>query len=89
MHILYLALKTHHGRPERGYSFEHCNFYDPLCRLGHDVLHFDFIALAREHSREWMNRRLFEIVRSDRPDLMFTVLALDDQLDKAVVRQIS
>jgi spore maturation protein CgeB len=89
MNILYVALKHDFGKPERGYSFEHCNFYDTLCRLGHNVLYFDFMALAKEHGREWLNRRLWELVKSDTPDLMFTVLAWEDQLEKSVVRQIS
>jgi len=88
MLILYVAMKYDYGRPESGYSFEHYNFYDALHHMGHDLLYFDFMTLMQERGREWMNRRLLEIVRTEKPDLMFTVLFVNE-LEKKVVREIS
>lgn len=81
-------MKYDYGHPEQGYSFEHCNFYDCLRRMGHDVIYFDFMTELAERGREEMNRRLLETAKGEQPDLMFTVL-YRDELDRAVVRTIS
>lgn len=88
MRILYVALKYDYGKPEQGYSFEHYNFFDALMHMGHDILYFDFMALLQRHDRHWMNRRLLEVARSEKPDLMFTVL-FTNELQKQVIREIS
>jgi len=88
MLILYVALKHDYGVAEQGLSFEHYNFYDTLVRMGHDILYFDFPGLSARHGRDAMNRRLWEVARSERPALMFTVL-FRDELDPRVVRRIS
>jgi spore maturation protein CgeB len=88
MRILYVAPKFDYGRPERGLSFEHYNFFDTLQRMGHDLVYFDFMSIERKRGRAGMNRRLLEVVRNEPLDLMFTVL-YKDQLDRAVVRDIS
>jgi spore maturation protein CgeB len=88
MLILYVALKYDYGKPEQSYSFEHYNFYHSLLHMSHDILYFDFATLIEEHGREWMNRRLLEVAKAEKPDLMFTVL-FTDELDPAVIREIS
>ena len=84
-----MALQYDYGKQEQGYSFEHYNFYDTLVRMGHKLIYFDFRTIAETNGREWMNHRLLELVRAEKPDLMFTVLALDDKLDPRVIREIS
>lgn len=88
MLILYAGMKHDYGRSEQGYSFEHYNFYHSLLCMGHDILYFDFMTLMQENGRDWMNRRLREVLRLEKPDLMFTVL-FKDELDPDIVRQIS
>lgn len=88
MFILYVALKYDYGKPEQGYSFEHYNFYHSLLHMGHDILYFDFMTLMQEHGQEWMNLRLLEVAKAEKPDLMLTVL-FRDELDPATVREIS
>ena len=88
MRILYVAMRYDYGRPEQGDSFEHGNFYDSLRNLGHEILYFDFPTLLERLGREAMNRRLLEIARSERPDLMFTVL-FRNELSRDTVRRIS
>ena len=88
MLVLYVAMKYDYGRPDQGYSFEHYNFYHSLLHMGHDILYFDFMTIMQEHGREWMNQRLLEVVRKEKPELMFTIL-FRDELDPAVVREIS
>lgn len=88
MRILYVAMRYDYGRQEQGDSFEHGNFYDSLRNLGHEILYFDFPTLLQRHGRDGMNRRLFEIAKTERPELMFTVL-FQDELDRETVRRIS
>ena len=88
MRILYVGMKYDYGKPEQGLSFEHCNFYHSLTHLGHDIIYFDFMTLLQNHGREWINRRLSEVARSEKPDLMFTIL-FSDQLDREVVRNVT
>ena len=88
MRILYVAMKYDYGKPDQGYSFEHYNFYHALLNMGHDILYFDFMSLMQQQGRDWMNRRLLEVVRAEKPDLMFTVL-FTEEFDPAVVKEIS
>jgi spore maturation protein CgeB len=85
--ILYAAMKYDYGKPAQGFGFEHYNFYDSLRNLGHDLLYFDFVSLAQKLGRRWMNRRLLEVARSERPALLFTVAG--NEFDQDVFRQIS
>ena len=88
MQILYVATKYDYGKPDQGFSFEHCNFFDALRCLGFDILYFDYMSLLRKHGRTGMNQRLREVVDAEKPGLMFTVLATDE-LDQNVIREIS
>ena len=88
MKILYVGMKYDYGDPARGLSFEHCNLYQPLVAMGHDVVAFDFMSLYQQRGRREMNRALLETVRTEEPDLMFTVL-FEDELDPATVDVIS
>jgi spore maturation protein CgeB len=86
--ILYVAPQYDYGQPEQGHSFEHHNFYHSLVHLGHNILYFDFLSLLHRHGQGNMNRRLQEVARAEKPDLMFTVL-FAEELDRAAVREIS
>jgi len=88
MLILYAALKYDYGNPAQGYSFEHYNFFDSLVRMGHDVLYFDLGKLQDTASKARLNRRLLEVVRAERPEVMFTVL-FREELDRSVVTQLT
>ncbi len=88
MRILYVAMKYDYGDPQRGDSFEHCNFAGSLMGMGHDLIYFDFMSLLKQHGRDAMNRQLLEVAKSEKPDVMFTVL-FGDELDRATIRRIS
>lgn len=88
MRILYVGMKYDYGKPEQGYSFEHNNFFDCLSNTGHDILYFDFMTLLQQHGRDWINRRLLEVVRAEQLDCLFAVL-FTDQFDYATFREIS
>jgi len=87
MRLLHLALKYDYGLRARGLSFEHHNFYEPLVNMGHDVLYFDIGELHEKYGFEKMNRRLVEVVRAEKPDLLFCVLFR--YLDQETMRAIS
>ncbi len=88
MRILYLGLKYDYGQPERGYSFEHYTFFDTLRRVADHLIYFDFASLLRAGGKEWMNRRLLEVVQAEQPDLLFSVL-FQDEVEPATLRAIS
>jgi len=81
-------MKYDYGDPNRGFGFEHCNFFESLRRMGHDIVYFDFLTLMDKYGRDEMNRRLIEVARSEKPDVMFTVL-YEEQLCREAVRSIS
>jgi spore maturation protein CgeB len=87
MRLLHVALKYDYGLRERGLSFEHNNFYHALVNMGHDVLYFDIGELHEKYGFEKMNRRLAEVVRAEKPDLLFCVLFR--YLDQDTIRAIS
>ena len=88
MRILYVAMKYDYGRRNQGPSFEHYNFYDCLLQMGHDIVYFDFMTLMQEHGRTWMNNRLMEVAKNEKPDLMFTVL-FTDEFDSSILRSVT
>lgn len=88
MRVLYVGAKYDYGKPEQGYSFEHCNLFDPLRRAADEVVYFDYVTLARQLGQSGMNRRLAEVVASDKPDLMFSVL-FQDWLNFETIQSIS
>lgn len=84
MRILYVGMKYDYGRAERGYSFEHYNFYESLRNIADEIIYFDFMSLLQEVGKRNMNARLLEMVRSEKPDLMFTILFKDELYQNAV-----
>jgi spore maturation protein CgeB len=88
MKILYVASKFDYGHAERGWSFEHVNFYESLVRMGHDLVYFDFETLDKELGRAGLNQRLTEMAAKERPELMFTCLT-GDQFEFATIKAIT
>ncbi|HEX4645543.1 MAG TPA: glycosyltransferase [Verrucomicrobiae bacterium] len=88
MRILYAATKYESGDPARGPSFEEANFRDALANLGHEIIGFDFVTLHRELGHEAMNRRLWETVRNQQPELVFFCLTREE-FDFNTVKRIT
>jgi spore maturation protein CgeB len=87
MKILYAAMRYDYGIKERGFSFEHYNFYEPLVAMGHDVEYFDFMELHRQHGPVVMTHMLLERVRTLKPDLV-VVFLFTDQFDHEVLKRL-
>jgi len=78
MKILYAAPRFDYGDPNRGYSYEHCNFYDTLANMGYGITYFDTLTLLKEKGKPEMSRLLLETVKREKPDLLFSVLFRDE-----------
>ncbi len=81
-------MKYDYGDSSRGLGFEHYNFYDSLCNMGHDLVYFDFMTLHQRLGQQGMNRRLLEVARSEKPDLSFSVL-FTDQFEPDAISTLS
>ncbi|MFK7788653.1 MAG: glycosyltransferase [Phycisphaeraceae bacterium] len=88
MRILYLAQRYDYGNPSNGLSFEHFNFYESLCAMGHELTYFDYPSLISDLGRTKANRRLEAIVQGKQPDLLFGVVRRD-LVSKRTMRRIS
>lgn len=87
MKILYIALKYDYGKKERGYSFEHYNFYDSLIKMEngrHQVIYFPFDEMMFGMTQAEMNKKLLEKVREDKPDLCFFFLFTDEMYPSTI-----
>jgi GT2 family glycosyltransferase/spore maturation protein CgeB len=73
--ILYLGMLYDYGEPQRGQSFEHENFFPALSEWERtkELIHFDFVAHAREHGVPKMSRMLLDSVYENEPDVLFSV----------------
>lgn len=82
--ILYVGMKYDYGKPEQGFSFEHCNFYHSLINMGYDVLYFDFLSLYQQYGKEAMNLALIDAARRFCPELAFFVLFENEFYPEAI-----
>lgn len=81
MKILYAALKYDYKDPSRGYSFEHCNFYESLVKMNggeHEIVYFPFDEIELVVGKDAMNRQLVETALAEKPDLCFFFLFADE-----------
>lgn len=91
MKILYVAMKYDYGDPQRGFSFEHYNFYDSLVEMNNgenNVVYFPFDEMLRKIGRDKMNKRLLETAYEEKPDFCFFFL-FKDEIEKEVIKKIS
>ncbi|MGB0767404.1 MAG: CgeB family protein [Phycisphaeraceae bacterium] len=88
MHLLYVAQHFDYGDPSRGPSFEHYNFDLALQAMGFSMTRFDVPTVVAQHGRAEAGRRLLEIVRREKPDVLFGVVR-GDAMSPRVFREIS
>jgi len=90
MKIAYIALKYDYGRKERGFSFEHNNFYESLVRMdngAHQIIYFPFDEIMQDVGRDAMNEKLVELIKKERPDFTFFCI-FTDEIDKKTLLEI-
>src|SRR3989304_985752 len=88
MNILYVANEWDYGDPTAGRSFEHYNFYDSLRQMGHRIIYFDYFQNSRRQGNEAMNRDLEQLVKDERPDLLFACF-MYDEVSRETMRRIT
>lgn len=88
MKILYVAPKYDYGKRERGFSFEHYNFFDTLFNMGNDIVYFDYIDILKKIGKARMNDLLLETFEKEKPELMFVFL-FEYELDPKIISRIS
>jgi len=87
MKILLVCMEYDYGDPSRGHSYEYYNFYQSLKDLGHEVTLFDYMTEIKSLGKAEMNRKLFNLVQSSRPDLsMFSLYT--DQFYPATIKKM-
>jgi spore maturation protein CgeB len=74
MRILCVFGQHNYGDPRRGEGYEYANFVPALRRLGHDVLFLETWDRTRHTDFAPLNRRLLELVESERPDVVLSVM---------------
>ena len=91
MKILYSAIKYDYGNSDRGYSYEHYNFYDSLVKMEgrkHQIVYFPFDEILQKVGKEEMQKQLLETVWREKPDLCFFFL-FRDEIKKETIKKIS
>lgn len=87
--VLFAALKYDYGRPQRGLSVEHTNFYDCLSQMNDvEAEFFGVDETMLSFSRDEMNQKLIEKVEETKPDLLFCYL-LSEELKKETISYIT
>ncbi len=91
MKILYVGMRHDYGKPNKGFSFEHYNLYDPLTKMEggrHEVIYFPFDEILWARGRDGMNEELLAVAEREKPDLCFFVL-FEGEIKKDVIKEIS
>lgn len=91
MKILYVGMRRDYGKPNKGFSFEHYNLYDPLTKMEggkHEVMYFPFDEILWAKGKEGMNEELLAMTNKEKPDLCFFVL-FESEIKKNVIKEIS
>jgi len=76
MKILTALLKYDYGIKEQGFSYEYFNVYLPLCDVygKENVLLFDYFTEVKQLGKAAMNKKLREIIKSEKPDVTLICL---------------
>lgn len=89
--MLYLGMYYDYGIPERGLSFEQCNFYPAVKQWSEvgDFRHFDFVQLGKQHGIPKMSNMLLDEVYKFGPDVLFAVFFdQNHDPDRNIIKQI-
>jgi spore maturation protein CgeB len=80
MNILYCGLKHDYGDPEKGYSFEHINFFQTLQKM-QNVKKLDYIPIdeiIKINGKDFLNELIINKVKKEKYDLIFFFLFKDE-----------
>ncbi len=88
MKVLYVASKFDYGKVERGFSFEHFNFFETFFRTGNDIIYFDFKSIMKKIGKKAMNSLLERTAFKEQPDIVFTFLT-EYELEPETIQNLS
>ena len=75
MKILYLAFKYDYGRPEKGLSFEHYNFYDSFLKMNggeNKIIYFPVDEMIHQGlDSEKIKSNFLKIINEEKPNFLF------------------
>ncbi|MFH1246706.1 MAG: glycosyltransferase [Candidatus Liptonbacteria bacterium] len=87
MKIIYTGIQAENYDPKRKYSFEYNNFYLTLKGMpGVSVIEYPFDRIL-EIGKKRFNEELFELVKKEEPDILFTFM-FSDELDTRTLNRI-
>jgi len=89
MKILVVLMKYDYGVKSRGNSYEYYNVYLPLCDVygNENVLLFDFYNEYKNHGKSVMNKKLSELVKSEKPDVSLFCL-FENEFDEETIKSL-
>lgn len=89
MKLILAASMYNGGDPSAGHCYEYYHFYLTLQKMTDVELSvFDFMQIIRQEGRECMNRKLVDVVKRERPDLVL-VIPVTDQLIPEIIDEIN
>ena len=82
-------MKYDYGVESRGYSYEYYNIYLPLCDIlgNSNVMLFDFYSEFKSSGKNSMNKKLKELIISEKPDFTLFVL-FENEFDEVIVSSL-
>ncbi len=89
MKLLLVLMVYDYGVKERGYSYEYLNIKEPLSDIvgADNLVIFDFYSEFKQHGKQAMNKKLFELVKAEKPDGALFCL-FENEFDEAVLQDI-
>ena len=83
------VLKYDYGVKSRGYSYEYFNIYLPVCEIlgKENVFLFDFYSEYKTSGKQGMNKKLKELVASEKPDIALFSL-FENEFDEEIVSSL-
>ena len=87
MKIALAIMKYDYGVEERGFSYEYYNLYLPLCDIygKENILLYDYFSEVKQSGKDMMNKKLRELILSEKPDISIFCILWENQFDEATV----
>ncbi len=89
MKIILAIVKYDYGVEARGFGYEYYNIYLPLCDVygEENILLFDFYSELQSAGKDAMNKKLKELIESEKPDCALFCL-FENEFDKNIIQSL-
>ncbi len=90
MKIALAIMKYDYGVEERGFSYEYYNLYLPLCDVygKENILLYDYYSEVKQSGMDMMNKKLRELILSEKPDISIFCILWENQFDEETVSSL-